>query len=254
MLFLLANNMKKIKNIAVVVPFYNEADNLFFFIKEWQNIIFKKKFKNYRFHFFFINDGSTDNFHKYINKNFIKFDFKIISKKNSGHGNSCVFGLNHVLKNYRNFFSCIMQVDSDNQCDPSYLKNFLDNFFRLNCSYHIFGHRVIREDGYLRVIFSKILSIIILLRFMIFIKDANSPYRLYSINDLEKSLNKINNNYKLMNIDLKNVLISILISTKIRWIKVNFRDRKFGNSKYKFADLYKQLKNLILNQLFVLHK
>lgn len=98
-------------------------------------------------------------------------------KKNSGHGNSCIYGLNYVIKNFNNFFSCIIQVDSDNQCDPNYLKKFLDTFFLLEGKFHIFGHRVNREDGNLRLIFSKILSMLILLRFLVFVKDANSPYR-----------------------------------------------------------------------------
>ena len=77
----------KKKNIAVIVPFYNEEDNLEFFIKEWLKVINDKKFAIYEFYFFFINDGSTDNFQKHLNK---KVDLSSGSDHNRSHiGPSC---------------------------------------------------------------------------------------------------------------------------------------------------------------------
>ena len=78
--------------IAVIVPFYNEQKNLLFFVKEWEKFILSnKKLKNLLF-FYFINDGSTDKSKIKIKKTIKNLNFKIIDKKNSGHGDTCKFG------------------------------------------------------------------------------------------------------------------------------------------------------------------
>ena len=49
-----------------------------------------------------------------------KIKFQIIHKKNSGHGDTCRYGYNLIIKKYK-YFDYILQIDSDNQCDPKYL-------------------------------------------------------------------------------------------------------------------------------------
>ena len=49
-----------INKIAIVVPFYNEEENLVFFIKEWEKFISKNKSYKELLFFYFVNDGSTD--------------------------------------------------------------------------------------------------------------------------------------------------------------------------------------------------
>ena len=45
-----------------------------------------------------------------------------MTQKNAGHGNACLKGYRYAIKlNYKS----ILQIDGDNQCDPSYFKNFL---------------------------------------------------------------------------------------------------------------------------------
>lgn len=47
--------------IAIIVPFYNEENNLTYFINEWEKFLNSKKKISNVFFFYFINDGSTDN-------------------------------------------------------------------------------------------------------------------------------------------------------------------------------------------------
>ena len=113
----------------------------------FQNII--KKYK-----FFVINDGSTDNTHNEI----IKIKNKSIyyvKQKNIGHGNSCLKGYKLAIKNK---FDLILQIDSDNQCDPKYFKKFIKSIKKHDV---VFGYRNKRDDGYIRKIFSLILSLFI---------------------------------------------------------------------------------------------
>ena len=111
--------------IAIIIPFYNEEQNLLHFLNEWNNLLKSFDKKKYKLNFFFINDGSTDNSVEIIRKNSDKLKFKIINKKNSGHGDTCKYGYDLITnKNYS--YDYLLQIDSDNQCNPKYLINFLN--------------------------------------------------------------------------------------------------------------------------------
>ena len=87
--------------IAILVPFYNESRNLKFFIGEWykyRNFFIKFKISPF---FFFIDDGSSDNSVDTIKANAKKIKYKIIKKKNSGHGDSCKYGYKLILQKYK---------------------------------------------------------------------------------------------------------------------------------------------------------
>ena len=220
-------------SLAIVVPVYNEKKNISKLLNDWNKEIKKNYKKKYRF--IIIDDGSTDGSTKIIksikNNNFIyKF------QKNSGHANACLSGYKIAIK-YK--FKLILQIDSDNQCDPTYFKKFL----KLSKNNEIiFGHRVSREDGFLRLIFSRILSILIFLKTFVFVKDANVPYRLFTREALSEVVNKIP-----QEVILKNVYLSYLFEKyyEIKWINMNFRERYSGQTTHGFKNLIKQLLNLM---------
>ena len=84
--------------IAVLVPFYNEEENLKFFVKEWNDYLNLHNLKNVSF--FFIDDGSTDESVKSLEKSLFKSKliFKKKKKKNSGHGSSSQYGYKFIIK------------------------------------------------------------------------------------------------------------------------------------------------------------
>ena len=110
----------------------------------------------------------------------------------------------------------------------------------------IIGIRKKRLDGFLRLLTSRMLSLLIFFFKGVYLHDSNTPYRIFKYNSLKKVLDiiKINKNYS--NIELKNVLISYLSKKeklKIKWINITFRKRYNGESKYNFIKMLK----LILN-------
>ena len=235
-----------IKKIAVTVPFYNEQDNLIFFVKEWEKFVTtKKSYRNLLF-FYFINDGSTDQSVKKIKQNVKKLKFRIINKKNSGHGDTCNFAYNMISKNKKNF-EYLLQIDSDNQCDPKYLVDFIKLLKSKNYNY-IFGFRKYRQDGYLRILISRILSITFFIKKFIYIKDLNTPYRLMKIDNLKRILLNIKKKKKYIPIKLFNCVLSYEISLKdnIKWVNINFRERKYGKSKFNFASMLKMYLNFFI--------
>ena len=235
-----------IKKIAIVVPFYNEEDNLIFFIKEWEKFVAIRKSYQKLLFFYFINDGSTDKSVTKIRQNIKKLNFKIINKKNSGHGDSCKFAYEMIVKNNKNF-DYLLQIDSDNQCDPIYLTKFV-NLLKLKNYDFIFGFRKFREDGYIRILNSRILSLTFYLKKLTYIKDLNTPYRLMKISNLKNILINIKKKKKYKNIKLFNCVLSYEINSKynIKWVNINFRERKFGKSKFNFMSMLKMYLNFLL--------
>lgn len=144
-------------------------------------------------------------------------------------------------------FDYLLQIDSDNQCDPKYMSKFYDLIKNKNYKF-IFGFRKSREDGFLRVFISRILSLSILIKKNIYIKDLNTPYRLMNIKELKKILIKIDKNKKYKNISLFNCVLSYEIqkNNKISWIDIKFRKRIFGSTKYNFLDMIKIYTNLLI--------
>lgn len=231
--------------IAIIVPFYNEENNLTYFINEWEKFLNSKKKISSVFFFYFINDGSTDNSVNEIKKKIKKLNYKIIDKKNSGHGDTCRFAYNLIVNKKK--FDYLLQIDSDNQCDPKYISKFYDLIKNKNYKF-IFGFRKSREDGFLRVFISRILSLSILIKKNIYIKDLNTPYRLMNIKELKKILIKIDKNKKYRNISLFNCVLSYEIQKnyQISWVDIKFRKRIFGSTKYNFLDMLKIYINLLI--------
>ena len=232
--------------IAIVVPFYNENDNLIFFVKEWEKFLDKNINLRKVLYFYFINDGSIDNSKDSLKKNIKKLKYFIVDKVNSGHGDTCKYGYELIIKSNINY-SHILQIDSDNQCDPKYFIEFIDQIKKNNFKF-IFGYRKKRYDGYLRSIISKLLSLSIYLKKFVFVKDLNTPYRLMETNSLRHVMNLMNKKKKYKNIILFNCVLTYEINNiyQIKWIDINFRKRKFGKSKFNFFDMFRIYLNLFL--------
>lgn len=231
--------------IAIIIPFYNEEQNLHYFLDEWNNFLKPLNKKKYKLNFYFINDGSTDYSVEMIKKNSDKLKSNIINKKNSGHGNTCKYGYDLITnKNYS--YDYILQIDSDNQCNPKYLIDFLNIAEKKHESF-IFGYRKRREDGYIRFLTSRILSFSIFCKKLMYIKDANTPYRLMKTSNLKKILNRISKNKNYKDIDLFNCILTYEIKKNynIKWIDINFRKRVYGNSKFGTLKMLKLYSNLI---------
>ena len=137
-------------------------------------------------------------------------------------------------------FNFILQIDSDNQCDPIHFKKLVLQSKKNDI---VFGYRVRREDGFLRLIFSRILSCVIFLRSGIYLKDPNVPYRLIKTGIMRKVIYKIPKK-----INLTNCYLTYLLEKnfKIKWIKINFRKRLFGETNYNFLSMLKLIFNLII--------
>lgn len=227
------------KELAIIVPVYNEQTNIHKFISEWINVL-----SNDVFDLILINDGSTDSTADIV-KSFNYTNLHIIDKKNEGHGPTILHGYFYAIKKNYDF---IFQVDSDNQFSK-------EDFFKIwesrKQKYDIIcGSRYNRNDPLIRVFLTKfILRPVLFVLFGKIIIDPNIPFRLMNREFLLDFIKKCN-----LNSLAPNILMSIY-AKKI----LNFKTQHFMNtnssSKWSFRKLLKFCSNLffeILNFRFKL--
>ena len=190
------------KDLAIVIPVFNEEENIEKVLNDWKKILEKNKFD-----IIVVNDGSKDKTKLILDKIKKKnTNIKIINKLNGGHGESIYLGYKYATKKKYKF---IFQVDSDDQFSTSDFKSFWrvrDKPYDL-----IIGYRQYRKDPLLRIFLSKIvLRLFFLIYFKKNISDANIPYRLMKIKFLDDFIKNSSKKYIapniLMTLYAKNVL------------------------------------------------
>lgn len=150
---------------------------------------------------------------------------------------SCLYGYKY---SYENKYDWTFQIDSDGQCDPK----FFSDFWKMKDTHSWqWGDRKTRDDGWQRIIVSKILSIVVWLGSGVFVRDSNVPYRLMPTQKLYLLVKEIPQDFF-----LSNVLLSVLVAARhnIYWHDIHFRDRFSGSSKVKGLKFAKIGFNLFL--------
>lgn len=216
-------------NLYIVIPAYNEEETIKSVVAEWYEVVDKIGNDS---KLVIINDGSKDNTLKILNtlkkkyKNLIALD-----KKNGGHGDTVLYGYNYALENNADY---IFQTDSDGQTLPS---EFWDFWEERNKYDAIIGYRNNREDGFSRIIVTKILKFVLFLIFHCWITDANTPYRLMKNSVLKKYYKQIPEHFNLSNVMLTVLLIKN--KAKVEFKKITFRPRQGGVNSINIKKIIK---------------
>lgn len=229
-----------IENLWLVMPVYNEEEAISTVINDWTHAL-SEAGVNYTL--CVLNDGSKDTTLEKIYECQKNNDrIKVVDKSNTGHGQTCVTGYKLALEHKSDW---ILQLDSDGQCDPGFLKLFLQESGK---SKAIFGYRKKREDGRARFFISRFVSLFAYAATGVWLKDANVPYRLMHSSVVKKALPYIHADFY-----LANIYLSILLKkqTEIKWIDIIFRERAGGSPSIKTFSimkhgitLFKQLKEV----------
>ena len=212
--------MKNKLDLILVIPVFNEEKIIKTVIKKWLIELKKIKFK-----IIIINDGSTDNTQKII-QSIVTNKIILLNKKNSGHGPSITQGYKAALKLKPNH---IFQVDSDDQFYASDFKKFWK--YKKNYDF-IIGHRSVRNDPFHRLVVTRILKILILSVFGLYVRDINVPYRLFQTKCLSHCMNFIENKNT-----IPNVLLSLIASKKFKCKTEIVRHKKRLTGKVVLANL-----------------
>ncbi len=210
--------------LYVVIPAYNEQDNIEDVVNEWYEVL-NLAGKDSRL--VIVDDGSKDNTYGILQE-LAKSRPQLmpITKPNSGHGATILYAYNFAVQSGADF---VFQTDSDGQTRPA---EFVE-FWRQRHEYDmIIGHRNKRQDGLSRIFVTKVLKLVVRICFGTTITDANTPFRLMKTGVLKEILPLVPKNF-----NLSNVIISVIFAKqqrKIRYMPITFRPRQGGVNSINF--------------------
>ena len=205
-------------DLSIVIPAYNEQGS----VSELISSIIKESEKNNfgNFEIIFIDDGSTDDTRRNIEKNLkkIKIFSRIISfRRNQGKS----VALNEGFINARG--EIVVTMDADLQDNPKEIKKFIS---KINEGFDLVsGWKYVRNDPLSKTFPSKIFNYITSKASGIKLHDFNCGFKAYK-KDLVKELHLYGEHHRYIPI------ISHNLGYKITEIKVDHRSRKYDKSKF----------------------
>lgn len=215
-------------NLYIVIPAYNEEENIREVVDEWIKIV-EKIGNNSKL--VVINDGSKDSTLKILKKCKKKYsDLVVLDKENTGHGPTLFYGYQYALSNNASY---IFQTDSDGQTTSTEFFKFWDNRKNYDA---IIGNRNKRKDGLSRIVVTKILKFLLFIVFKVNVKDANCPYRLIKSECLKKNVALLEEDC-----NLTNVLLSVLFvkNEKVLFLPITFKKREKGKNSINLVKIIK---------------
>ncbi len=206
------------ENLYIVIPAYNEEMNIETVAREWHEVVASCS-KGSRL--VIIDDGSKDGTYARLCELAGEMDQLVaLTKENGGHGATVLYGYQYALKAGADY---IFQTDSDGQTLPSEFPAFWEKRREYDA---IIGNRSRREDGFSRVMVTKVLKLVLLCIFGLNITDANTPFRLMSRRVMEKYVPRIPKDFNLSNVMLTVLLLSG--KEKVLYLPITFRPRQGG--------------------------
>jgi|LauGreDrversion4_2_1035121.scaffolds.fasta_scaffold47097_2 dolichol-phosphate mannosyltransferase len=226
-------------DLVVVMPMYNEAENIEKVLSDWS---IELKANKLDYLFVLVNDGSTDKTEEIV-RGITGVEIVLINKRNSGHGRSVRLGYDYAVQCVNAEF--VLQIDSDGQCDPTYFKEFWK--LRLDFDFLI-GSRVARGDGLPRLLTSRVSTLLSSLVVKRYIYDANTPYRLIRKDALKEILHYIRPSFDIHNVAV--TYVAYWLDLRVKRLEISFPERAGGENSINLRSVY----HLGSNMLFELSK
>lgn len=215
--------------LYIVIPAYNESENIVDVIEQWYPVVEKCGAES---RLVIIDDGSRDQTYA-IMQEYAKDkpQFLPLTKANSGHGATLLFGYHYALENGADY---IFQTDSDGQT----VADEFWQFWELRDRYDmVIGNRTARQDGKSRVFVTKVLKLVIRCSFGVYVPDANTPFRLMKANTLQANIDLIPKDF-----NLSNVIISVIYAKRklaVKYIPISFRPRQGGVNSINMKKIFR---------------
>ena len=207
------------KSVLIIIPAYNEEKSILNVVSN----IKKVKTNNYLIDYIIINDGSSDNTKKVCLDNKLNF---IDLPSNLGIGGAVQTGYKYAY--YKNYDIAI-QIDGDNQHNPSYITNLCDE---INNGYDlVIGSRFVEnlskfKSSFLRRVGINFLSNLIKICTGVKIYDVTSGFRACNKDIIEYFAN----NYPVDYPEPDSLVQVLKMKYKVREIPVVMHERKTGKS------------------------
>ncbi|MFC1626945.1 glycosyltransferase family 2 protein [Patescibacteria group bacterium] len=205
------------QNLSLIIPVYNEQDNIKPLVKKILPALDKLHLKNYEI--LFIDDGSTDKtntrLHKIANK---KNKIRVIThKKNFGKATAYSVGFSQAK------YDVIITLDGDLQDDPSEMKKFIN---KLNQGYDlVVGWKKQGKGSWNKTILSRFFNIVTNWIFKLDLHDLDCPFKAYR-KEVIKGLKLYSGLYRFIPVFAQSV------GFKVTEIEIKNLPRYSGDSKY----------------------
>lgn len=218
-------------SLYIVMPAYNEEANIETTVTEWYPIV-EKVNTVMDCKLVIANDGSKDDTYSKLMELKLRYPLlEPLNKSNSGHGPTVLFLYRYAIEHGAKY---IFQTDSDGQTNP----NEFWQFFNQRESYDfLIGNRNHREDGFSRVCVTKILQLVVWLMFHEWVTDANTPFRLMTVDRLKPILDVIPQDFFLCNVAIS--AIAVKWHEKYIWYPITFKPRQGGINSINMKRIFK---------------
>jgi len=225
--------------LVIVIPVYNEAEAIPTVIQEWKATLDSLEIS---YQFLLLNDGSRDTTLEVLH-GMERGDpgrIVVVDKPNAGHGRTCRLGYSAAVE--APAVEWVFQIDSDGQCNPAYFPELWAKRAEADC---VFGRRVRRDDGFARMMTSKICKLGASFMGGRNLGDPNVPYRLMRRETLAAALQKIPASFDIHNVALTYVLKRM---PTVRWsyVPIVFRDRQGGSNSINLFNVVHYGINMLL--------
>ena len=219
--------------LYIVMPAYNEEANIESVVKQWYEIIRKiNESADVKSKLLIANDGSKDKTYEMMQLLASNYpDFEPIDKPNSGHGTTVLYLYRKAIEAGADY---IFQTDSDGQTNPDEFWQFWEN--RDKYDFQI-GDRSTREDGTDRIFVTRVLRFVVRFMFGVYVKDANTPFRLMKTERLQAILKAIPSDFFLCNVAI--TAIAVKWNERCKWYPITFKPRQGGVNSINFKRIIK---------------
>lgn len=221
------------RRILVIIPTYNESENIAKIIPE---VLAHSNHKN-EFNVLVVDDNSPDGTAAIVKGMNNKNVFIIEREGKLGLGTAYVRGFHYAIENK---FDLVFEMDADFSHDPKYLPEFLDKIDEGNDmvvgSRYIYGVSVLNWPMS-RLILSYVANIYTRLVTGLKVKDTTAGFACYKVSSLSQiDLDKVRSNGYSFQIEMKFKMYKK--GFKIVEIPILFIDRRAGESKMSRKVVY----------------
>lgn len=222
--------MKKVEDVLyIVMPAYNEGENIMGTIESWIEVLDKKSKKS---RLVVADSGSNDNTHDVLLSLKKKHkQLEILEKTNRFHGPKVIALYKYAINAGADY---IFQTDSDGQTNPNDFGDFWKNRAKYDA---ILGYRKKRGDGQSRAFVEKVVCRMLRLFFGVNVPDANAPFRLMKADLVKKYVYRLPDDY-----DLPNIMLTAYFAyynERITFKEVSFAPREAGVNSINLKKIFK---------------
>lgn len=217
------------ERLYIVIPTYNERENIQNVIEEWYPIV---EMIGVDSRLVIINDGSKDDTYEImLNCAKSRPQFLPLTKDNNGHGATILYAYHYALENGADY---LFQTDSDGQTKADEFWSF----WKYRNDYDmVIGHRNNRQDGISRIFVTKTLKLVLRVCFGVTVIDANTPFRLLEAKTLHENIALIPKDFNLSNVILS--VIYVKKNLRVKFIPITFRSRQGGKNSINLLKIVK---------------